>query len=567
MRVFQTSYRDRAGIKRQTKRFYVELRDAAGRVRRIPAFADKKTSEGFGRNLERLVRHKLANELPGAELVRWLEGLPGRTRATLARVGLLSGARLASLEPLAEHLDGPAGFKQALLAKGDTEHHARKTCRHLRRAFEACRFVFVSDLSAAPVSAFLNELRTAHGLAARTVNAHLRAVKSFGTWLEREGRITANPFRHLQTMNAEADRRYVRRAVSEDEIARLIHAAEHGPARMGMNGEDRAMLYRVALGTGFRRNELASLRPEDFDLDGDGPAITVRAGFSKRRREDRQPVAPELADILRPWLAVKEPGRPVFDLPQRTAVVLAEDLAAARAAWIEEAADAAERTRREGSDYLLSVDRTGRHFDFHATRGQYVTGLVRSGANVKAVQELARHCTPTLTLGTYTHLTVHDKRAALAALPVVPVGGPNVGDAEAGELRATGTDGRAERAQDRVGSPWTGERGAGRLTARSDRPATSAGGGAQEGGAKRGPADSVLPLRLALWGGKGRTLANGDEQKTGRARQGEKPCVSSEKPRKSRRNEAFSPVAELADAGDLKSPVPQGTCGFESRPG
>ena len=28
----------------------------------------------------------------------------------------------------------------------------------------------------------------------------------------------------------------------------------------------------------------------------------------------------------------------------------------------------------------------------------------------------------------------------------------------------------------------------------------------------------------------------------------------------------FGPVAELAYAGDLKSPVPKGTCGFESRP-
>ncbi len=51
-------------------------------------------------------------------------------------------------------------------------------------------------------------------------------------------------------------------------------------------GPDRAMAYRVALGTGFRTDELRSLTPTSFDLEADPPTITIKAAYSKRRRQD-----------------------------------------------------------------------------------------------------------------------------------------------------------------------------------------------------------------------------------------------------------------------------------------
>jgi integrase len=44
-----------------------------------------------------------------------------------------------------------------------------------------------------------------------------------------------------------------------------------------MTGTDRAMLYRVAMGTGFRSGELRSLTPESFDLNGNTSRFTVEA--------------------------------------------------------------------------------------------------------------------------------------------------------------------------------------------------------------------------------------------------------------------------------------------------
>lgn len=81
--------------------------------------------------------------------------------------------------------------------------------------------------------------------------------------------------------NVALDKRHERRALTVDELDRLILAAETGPVILGMIGADRAMLYRVAVGSGFRANELRSLTPESFDLCANPPTITVEAGYSK----------------------------------------------------------------------------------------------------------------------------------------------------------------------------------------------------------------------------------------------------------------------------------------------
>jgi len=38
----------------------------------------------------------------------------------------------------------------------------------------------------------------------------------------------------------------------------------------------------------------------------------VAAAYSKRRRDDVQPIRPDLAEAIRPWMANKTPRLPVF---------------------------------------------------------------------------------------------------------------------------------------------------------------------------------------------------------------------------------------------------------------
>jgi len=113
--------------------------------------------------------------------------------------------------------------------------------------------------------------------------------------------------------------------------------------------------------------------------------------------------------------------------PQNTAE-MPPDLGRVVAAWshIPEAVKA-------GIEYR---DAGGRVADFHALRHTYISRLVRSGANVKVAQELARHSTPTLTLGRYAHVQLVDQTRALDALPAI-----DSARRERESLRATGTAG------------------------------------------------------------------------------------------------------------------------------
>jgi len=321
------------------------------------------------------------------------------------------------------------------------------------------------------------------GLSLQSCNHHLRGIKQLTRWLWRDKRVREDALAHLSGFNVALDRRHTRRILSEDELAALISAADHGPVVWGMPGRDRSVLYCLAAGTGFRANECRSLTPESFKLSTQPAMVTVEAGYSKHRRRDEQPIRQDLADLLGPWLAEKPAGKPVFGLRDKPAKMLKVDLEAA------------------GIPYR---DVAGRVFDFHALRHQYISAVVRSGASVKVCQDLARHSDPKLTMNVYTHLGVHDRTAGLDALPDVT---PRKPDREA--ARATGTD-------DATASPEA-------------RPAT---GGQRAAHAQRAGAPSCDSVRVPA------TIKAAVDE-------GRKPLRTKGKCGTAGGNEAHAPVAQL----------------------
>jgi len=336
-----------------------------------------------------------------------------------------------AVRPIAEHI---ADFRAMLAAKGNTPGHVALAIAHVDRIVKATAAARLADLSADAVRSAVAAIKE-EGLALRTCNAILRSVKTFVGWLEADGRIRHNHLRHVKGFNAEADKRRVRRDISDDELARIIIATKAGGVSFGLSGEDRAIAYKLAAGTGFRRGELASMTKASFALEGDAPTVKVSAAYSKRRRGDTQPIDAALAADLAKWLATKPAGVPVLPLTRKTAEMLAGDMWKAKRAWMREAGSVQERWERRKADFLNPTDGEGRVFDFHALRHHYISRVVQSGASVKVCQELARHSTPVLTLGRYAHVRLADLRKAL---PGVPTGDkPTI---EPAVLRATGTD-------------------------------------------------------------------------------------------------------------------------------
>ena len=163
--------------------------------------------------------------------------------------------------------------------------------------------------------------------------------------------------------------------------------------------------------------------------------MTVKAAYSKRRRDDRQPIRPDLADALESWFSAKSKDGPLFNLPDKQAQKVRADLRWARAGWIKAIADRSERRKRRKSDFLCVRDSEGRVVDFHALRMTFITMLVKSGASVKEAQDLARHSDPKLTMNVYTRLGVHDLAGALERMPHIT---PDRTDRL--PVQATGTD-------------------------------------------------------------------------------------------------------------------------------
>ena len=74
-----------------------------------------------------------------------------------------------------------------------------------------------------------------------------------------EHRIAADPLVSLKSFNADTDRRHVRRELAPEELMQLIRStATRTLAEHRISGPDRAMVYRLALGTGLRASELRS---------------------------------------------------------------------------------------------------------------------------------------------------------------------------------------------------------------------------------------------------------------------------------------------------------------------
>jgi integrase len=96
----------------------------------------------------------------------------------------------------------------------------------------------------------------------------------FAKWQWRDGRVREDPLVHLSLPKVVHKRE--RQALRPEDAARLIATTRTGPRTYELTGEDRASLDALALGTGFRANELRNLTREDFAMEADPPTVTCR---------------------------------------------------------------------------------------------------------------------------------------------------------------------------------------------------------------------------------------------------------------------------------------------------
>ena len=174
-----------------------------------------------------------------------------------------------------------------------------------------------------------------------------------------------------------------------------------------MTGQERLLLYRTAIETGFRAKELRALTANCLHLDLEQPFLTLEGTKTKNSQSAKQYVQPDLAAQLRTHVESCDKGSQLFRMPHESnlARMIRKDLALARDLWLQEAQDdTVLLEERLKSDFLLERNQAGETLDFHSLRHTCGAWLAMSGCHPKDVQAVMRHQSITLSMDTYGHL-------------------------------------------------------------------------------------------------------------------------------------------------------------------
>jgi integrase len=475
------------------KRKTAPLTDAGDRILQVVGTYTAEYRDGAGA----LIRTSTGCRTEAGARKR-LADLETRTERIKARHVTVAEDRMIDRQsaPLVEHLDA---YLTHLKAKGDTADHIVTTRRQVVAIATECGFVRLSDLDTEAVERWLSQ-RTDAGMANRTRNTYLQAIKGFCGWCVLTERLAANPLARVGKLDEQVDRRRHRRALTEPELLRLLFVARRRPlAELGREtvrkpaheakgrrtwslapltfdtldaavdrarqrvkpavtaqrealGRERAMIYKTLVMTGLRQDELRTLTVAQLHLDADPAHLDLDPADEKNREGSIVPIRSDLVADLRQWLRDKATD----------AENAARDAATVR--FDRNTAGATDGARGGSGGFaglpgdspvftvppqLVKIldrdlrtagipkrDDRGRTIDVHAMRHTFGTLLSKGGVNPRTAQSAMRHSRIDLTMNVYTDPKLLDTAGAVEKLPELPLDL----DLQPETARATGTD-------------------------------------------------------------------------------------------------------------------------------
>tara|TARA_R100000750_G_C2343891_1_gene95414 strand:+ start:107 stop:850 length:744 start_codon:yes stop_codon:yes gene_type:complete len=241
------------------------------------------------------------------------------------------------------------------------------------------------------------------GISTGTANHYVRAVKCFTGWLLRERYLTSDPFVGLRGSNAKSDRRKIRRPITDEEFRRLVSDTQKSPKTYRghdwqFRSDDRIMLYRLAIHTGLRAKEIASLTIHDIDLTT--KTVRCKASNTKNGEEAVLPLSDSLCVHLATYIDQLKTDK-LFS-----------------GSWAEKRMGG-KLLKRDLKRAGIEIDTKSGSLDFHSLRYTFISNLAKGNVHPSKAQRLARHSTIALTMDVYTQLSVDDLRSAVDVLPNV----------------------------------------------------------------------------------------------------------------------------------------------------
>ena len=217
--------------------------------------------------------------------------------------------------------------------------------------------------------------RHRRGLAPKSLQRHLSAIRAWFRFLLREGRVAANPAEGVRAPRVE---RHLPHTLDVDQLGRLLELPGDAP----LDHRDRAIM-ELFYSSGLRLAELVGVNAADTRRDDGLLEITGKGGKTRR-----VPVGRLARKAIEQWLTVRPqlagPGEPALFVSRRGTRLSARSVEA----------QLRQRAIEQGMP---------RHVHPHMLRHSFASHLLESSGDLRAVQELLGHADISTTQ-IYTHL-------------------------------------------------------------------------------------------------------------------------------------------------------------------
>lgn len=244
---------------------------------------------------------------------------------------------------------------------------------NVRRLCEGLNIESYDEIEQHDAAVWLHEQK----YAPRTVEYYLTSIGDFCKWMVRSKRAKSDPMKGVIKPSGQKSVSYERRPLTVAEFQKIMaymDTFERYPDQEAeWSAHDRKMIYWTAVSTGYRLNELRTMRRANLFLDEKPATIDIKAKNAKNRTEGSVPIPSDLAASLRDYTSCMHPASAVFPLPSGRKTV---------SRYFKLDLDGAGINR---------IWETGEVVDFHALRTTAISWwLDVYGLSQKRVQILAR---------------------------------------------------------------------------------------------------------------------------------------------------------------------------------
>ena len=303
------------GMRVESPYYTLQFKDNQGKLRNVLAYTNQVASVSLGEKIKNLM-------IPGADVNSLIQDIPERIKSKLVAFGIISDQFTA--QSLTDLIDKYSEWMKSTRAMKHGLNRCEKYCSNtktmLNKIIDGCGFKRYSDINVVVLEIYLGKLK----VKSATYNQNVIAIKGFCKWVVKGKFAAYNAASELGYIT-DADDKQERRAFTTDEVFRLLEVTQAAPRRFELNGDQRVLMYLIAVQTGLRKSEILSLKTGSFDLDR--AVVKLPREFAKNRKKIELPIRRNFIAILRRYL-IKYPGPKLFprDASFRAAEMIKADL-------------------------------------------------------------------------------------------------------------------------------------------------------------------------------------------------------------------------------------------------